>query len=167
MARQATPRARVEACGAVTIEIDVAIAADADRVWRALVDETGKWWHRDFYTSPLARGFRIEAKIGGRMYEDWGGSSGAVWGTVVVFDEGRVLEFAGHLTPSFGGPATTMVRIELLPGERGCTLRLRDGVFGRVDEGTAASLENGWRMLFGDEGLKGYVEKGERKVRDR
>lgn len=151
---------RLGGCASAQVDLQVPIDAPARRAWLALVEQTGRWWHRDFYTSPLARGFVIEARVGGRVFEDWGDGGGVLWGTVLVCEPGRVLEWAGDLSPSYGGPARTIVRLELEPrSESSCVLKLRDAVFGRIDEGLAATLESGWTTLFGPDGLKGWVER--------
>jgi uncharacterized protein YndB with AHSA1/START domain len=64
------------------IELEIPIEAPIERVWKALVAETAKWWRRDFYTSNEAKRFVIEPVLGGRMYEDWGDGAGVVWATV-------------------------------------------------------------------------------------
>jgi hypothetical protein len=55
------------------VELEIEIAASPRRVWKPLTEETPFWWPRDFYTKPKAKGFHIEAKLGGKMYEDCGG----------------------------------------------------------------------------------------------
>ena len=148
---------RIETCGIVRVAVDVPIAAPPERVWQALVDETSSWWPRDFYANPESRRFVIEAKVGGRMYEELPNDGGHLWATVIGLDRGRLLELQGHLTPAFGGPAVTIFRLELAPYGKATMLKISDAVFGRVDERTAASLETGWRRLF-DGGLRLYVD---------
>ena len=148
----------------VRIELEFPIAAAPQRVWDALVKETGKWWPRDFYSDARAINMVCEPRLGGRLYEDWGGGGegrGRTWYTIQTFDPPRVLEMAGHLYPAYGGPSVTLVRIELVAeggGEAGTRLKLSDAVVGRADEGTKRSLEEGWRALVGV-GLKENFEK--------
>jgi uncharacterized protein YndB with AHSA1/START domain len=143
--------------GVVQVEIEVSIQAPRERVWRALVEETGQWWPKDFYVGRAPKGFILEARPGGRVYEDWGHEAGALWYTVLVVEPPTTLEMAGHLTPAFGGPATTTVRLSLeSQGER-TVVKAADALFGRVDENTVPRLKEGWRALI-DGGLKAYVE---------
>jgi uncharacterized protein YndB with AHSA1/START domain len=144
--------------GIARVDLEVSIAAPRERVWQALVQEAGRWWPKDFYVGQAPRGFIIEPRPGGRVYEDWGEERGALWYTVLVVDPPSALELAGHLTPAFGGPATTTVRLVLKEAEGRTRLRLEDAVFGRVDELTVPRLREGWRALL-EQGLKRYVEQ--------
>ena len=121
------------------------------------MEETHVWWLKDFYTSPKAKSFRIEPRLGGRMYEDWGDDAGVIWYTVIAIDPGNSLDLAGHISALYGGPATTMLHIELRGSGEKTTLRLSDSIVGQVDSGCAGSKEEGWMMLFGD-GLKKHIE---------
>jgi len=145
--------------GLARVEVEVTISAPRERVWKALVEETGQWWPKDFYVGQEPKGFIIEARPGGRVYEDWGNEAGALWYTVLVVEPPAVLELAGHLTPAFGGPATTTARLTLKEEGDATVVRVEDAVFGRVDENTSPRLREGWRALMGSGGLKGYVEK--------
>jgi uncharacterized protein YndB with AHSA1/START domain len=143
--------------GVVQVEIEVSIQAPRERVWRALVEETGQWWPKDFYVGRAPKGFILEARPGGRVYEDWGHEAGALWYTVLVVEPPTTLEMAGHLTPAFGGPATTTVRLSLESQGDRTVVKVADALFGRVDENTVPRLKEGWRALI-DGGLKAYVE---------
>ncbi len=78
--------------GMARVEVEVTIGAPRERVWRALVEETGQWWPSDFYVGQSPRGFILEARPGGRVYEDWGNEAGALWYTVLVVEPPAVLE---------------------------------------------------------------------------
>ena len=52
------------------VELEIPIKAPAADVWRALLEDTTLWWPREFYTG-AAKGFHIEPRLGGRVYEDW------------------------------------------------------------------------------------------------
>ena len=143
--------------GLARVEVEVTISAPRERVWKALVEETGQWWPKDFYVGREPKGFLIEARPGGRVYEDWGNEAGALWYTVLVVEPPEVLELAGHLTPSFGGPATTTVRLTLREEAGATVVKIEDALFGRVDEHTVPRVREGWRALIG-KGLKSHVE---------
>jgi uncharacterized protein YndB with AHSA1/START domain len=140
------------------IELEFPIAAPPERVWNALVRETGRWWPRGFYSDARATNMVFEPRLGGRLYEDWGEGRGRTWFTIETFDPPRVLEMAGHLYPAYGGPSVTLVRLEFVEEGKGTRLKLMDAVCGRVEEGTKKSLEEGWKALFGA-GLKSFVEQ--------
>ncbi len=144
--------------GVARVEVEVTVGAPRERVWRALVEEAGQWWPRDFYVGQAPKGFILEARPGGRVYEDWGNDAGALWYTVLVVEPPTVLELAGHLTPAFGGPATTTARITLTQQGESTVVKVEDAIFGRVDEHTVPRLKEGWRALMG-RGLKAHVER--------
>jgi len=138
---------------------EVEIGAPRERVWRAMTEEAGAWWHKDFFTGK-AINFVIEAKAGGRVYEDWGDGQGFVWYTVTAAKKNEMLMLSGELFPKYGGPARLQDIWELTDTELGGTkLRLQEVVFGRVNEETKRNLEEGWKILMTDS-LKPYVEGG-------
>jgi len=149
-----------EGIGVVHVELEIRIGARPERVWQALVEEIGRWWHKDFYAGPDPKGFILEPRLGGRMYEDWGNGAGAVWYFVTEIDPPRSLGLSGHMPAAFGGPATSLLRLVLRPEGDGTVLQLADSELRKVTEKARAALEEGWRMLFGE--LKAYVEAGER-----
>lgn len=140
------------------IAFEVSIAAAPERVWKAVVEETTSWWSRDFLLKKDAKAFVIESTVGGRVYEDWGGGNGVLWYTVAVVDPPRALHLAGHLFPGFGGPATTMLRLDLKAETGGTRLTVSDAIVGNVSDKGAAGIEEGWRFLFGT-CLKAWTEK--------
>ena len=141
-----------------TVELQVAIAAPPERVWDALVLETSDWWPRDFFTDQRAMSMVCEPRLGGRLYEDWDGGRGRTWYTILTFDPPHVLEMAGHLFPAFGGPAETMLRLELEEKDSGTVLKLSDSIMGRADSSTRASIHGGWRAIFAD-AFRAHVER--------
>ena len=138
-------------------ELEIEIAATPARVWRAIVEDTRLWWREDFYVGAPGS-MRFEPRLGGRLFEDWGDGAGVVWYTVIALDPGRSIDLSGHLTAAFGGPATSLLRIEVVERGRASLLRISDSVHGRIDDDKAAGLEQGWRLLFA-EGLKPFVER--------
>jgi uncharacterized protein YndB with AHSA1/START domain len=145
--------------GLIRIDLEFPIAAARERVWQALVAETGRWWRQDFYMGSPVQPMVFEARPGGRLYEDWGHGGGLLWYTVLALEPPAALDMVGHLTPAFGGPASSMLRLCLKETGATTVLQLSDSVFGRVSEDSAARLREGWQLLFG-EGLKPFVEHG-------
>ena len=85
---------------------------------------------------------------------------GVVWYRVMAIDPVRSVDLVGHLAARYGGPATSMLHIELVPGaaDGTCLLKLTDSVFGRIGPNLRASLTSGWQAIVG-EGLVGFAEK--------
>ncbi|MBP9891787.1 MAG: SRPBCC domain-containing protein [Planctomycetes bacterium] len=143
----------------IRIEQQFEIAAPLAKVWDALVKQTPQWWPRDFCTSPKAKAFHIEAKIGGRAYEDWGKGEGQQWYQVIGVESPVYLCMLGQLSPQYGGPAMTLLTLRLAENDkRNTTLSLSDFAFGRADESLRQSTDGGWRVLFG--GFKKFCEGG-------
>lgn len=139
------------------VRVETTIQAECHRVWHCLVNETTEWWKADFYTNPKTRDFRIEARIGGRAYEDFGNGEGLVWSEVIGVDSPKALHMKGLLSPDFGGPAISYTAIELKSDGKGTLFSLTDTYFGVITEDTLAQIESGWRMIY-TEAFKHYVE---------
>jgi uncharacterized protein YndB with AHSA1/START domain len=147
---------------AVEVVVEVRIAAPRDTVWSVLVQEPSPWWHPAFFTDPRGPergGFHLEARLGGRMYEDWGAGQGLVWGMVIGLDHGRFLQVVGDSSPAWGGPSRNFQTFRLEDDGAGTKLRFENAIFGRVSEATLRSLEEGWRFLF-EHALKRWCETG-------
>jgi uncharacterized protein YndB with AHSA1/START domain len=149
-----------EGIGVVQVELEIRIEARPERVWQALVEEIGRWWPKDFYAGP-ARGFVLEPKLGGRMYEDWGNGAGAIWYQVTEIQPPKSLGLTGQMPAAFGGPAVTLLRLVLRPDGEATVLELTDSELRKPTDGCGASLEEGWRALF-EKAFKTYVEQGEK-----
>ena len=142
---------------AANILVEVPIEAPREQVFEAFVDRIAEWWHKDFYTRPGAGAFRIERKVGGLMFEDWGAGEGQVWGTVIGLKAPEYVQFVGDTDKNWGGPSRGIMTINL-EEEGGTTLlRFEHSNFGHIQEKTHASLEEGWVLLLRD-CLKPFVE---------
>jgi DNA-binding transcriptional ArsR family regulator/uncharacterized protein YndB with AHSA1/START domain len=143
--------------GVAQIELEIPIKAKPARVWEALVNETSTWWHKDFYTSPSAKGFVIDPRLGGHAYEDCGDGTGQIWYTVIGVHPPTALMLLGLLTPAFGGPAQTILQLNLKNSGKNTILQLSDTIFGKVGDEKMTQTREGWIMLF-DGGLRTFVE---------
>lgn len=143
----------------VKIHLEIPIKATIEKVWDCLIKDVNLWWRKDFYTSSKTRRFIIEAKVGGRMYEDYGNEEGLLWANVIGIDSPNSIEFKGHLTPQFGGPAISFIKLSLKADGEGTVLTLSDTVLGEVSEKNKKELTAGWKLIYED-GFKNYVEKG-------
>jgi uncharacterized protein YndB with AHSA1/START domain len=145
----------------VEVVNEVRIAAARDTVWSALTEAPARWWHPAFFTDPRGpqHGFHIEARLGGRMFEDWGDGQGLIWGTVIGLDRGRFLQVVGDSSAAWGGPSRNIQTFRLEDDGRGTVLRLESALFGRVSAAAASSLDEGWRYLL-EQGLKRWCETG-------
>jgi len=142
----------------IKIEVKTIIHATIEEVWTALTEETSTWWSNTFYTNPKTKAFKIEAHIGGKMYEDMGNGEGLVWANVVGVDKPRFIQFQGLLSPDFGGPAISFTKMELLESDGSTLFIMTDTLMGAVNEHSKKSLQEGWEMIF-KEHFKNYVEQ--------
>lgn len=142
----------------VRVAVEINIDAPKEMVWDAITDKIGLWWRKDFLTSSKAKSFKLEPKLGGMMYEDFGNGEGLVWAKVIGIDAPNVIQLRGNLAAEFGGPATSFLKIALVEKDKGCTLQLTDDLFGAVSENTKKSQTEGWKVIFG-QALKSFVEK--------
>ena len=149
---------------ALDIHQEIHIMAPAERVWQALTAETVAWWPRDFYVGTKPRGFQVEPRVGGRVFEDWGDGEGVLWATVNVFRKGEELQWVGDLSPDFGGPARSITSFKLVAAGEGTRLEFRDSPYGALDEKALGNLESGWKWLLED-CFKPYAQDGKHPER--
>lgn len=143
---------------AVKLELEIEINDSIENVWKALVTDTTKWWPKDFYTSPNTKSFNIEPKLGGWMYEMQADGGGLIWMTVQGLRPPNYLYLVGHISPPFGGPATSLLTIELVEkGKKVTTFKLQDNCFGQLGDNMQKSLDDGWKYLF-ENCMKAYIE---------
>lgn len=148
------------------IQLELEIAAPPARVWRSLTADIGEWWPKQFYVGSAPKRFALEARVGGRVFEDWGDGEGVLFGTVTAFEENALLQWAGDMSAEFGGPARSVTTFRLRPGAAtGATvLAFRDTPFGLLSDEAMTGLEQGWRWFLTD-CLKPFVEDGTRPER--
>jgi len=91
------------------------------------------------------------------MYEDAGEEEGLVWASVIGIDSPNSLQLKGQLSPKFGGPAISFMKIQLEDSEDATLLKITDTIFGNISENLQKSLTEGWQAIF-EEGLKPYAE---------
>jgi uncharacterized protein YndB with AHSA1/START domain len=139
------------------VALEIKIAAPPARVWEAMVNQTTKWWRKDFYTNPKTKRFVIEPRPGGRMFEDWGDDNGLVWATVMAVEAPRMIQFLGILTAQYGGPAHSIFQFSVEAAGDGSIVRIDDTIFGNIADVQGSKMEEGWRLLF-EQGLKPYAE---------
>lgn len=136
------------------IEID----ADVQRVWRALTDQVGSWWLPNFHMLGETSLVELEPRAGGRLVERCEDRE-LLWYTVISIDPQNSIDLAGYCTAKYGGPATTMLSLEITRvNDRQTRLQVSDSLIGRVTDDFVRSLQSGWKQLFVD-GLKSFVEK--------
>lgn len=142
---------------AATHRLTLEIAKPHAAVWKSFTAEIDSWWPRDFCATQAPQRMVFEVKPGGRLYEDAGDGNGLVWYHVIALDAPQSITLAGFIAPPFGGPATSLLRIEFSAQASSATLmEVTDSTFGCL--GNTAVTAQGWRMLFHD-GFKVWIER--------
>jgi uncharacterized protein YndB with AHSA1/START domain len=141
-----------------TIQFDVPLAAKPKSVWKAMTKRIDEWWPDSFHSSEKTKAFVMECEVGGRVYEDQGGSDGAEWGRLVVFQTNEKLVWTGtHFGKAGKNWGHFFVSIVLEATEDGTLLKFVDTGYGLLDEKMPGTLEEGWKELYSMH-LKHYVE---------
>ena len=142
--------------------IEIPIAAPPETVWRCLTEEIDAWWLPDFRLVGAGSRVTLDARAGGQLLEQLEGGGSLLWYTVAMCTPGRSLDLVGHLSPDYGGPATSMLKLELEAAgrDRGATLlKVRDALVGHLSPTLARTMRDGWTQLFTD-GLAAHAASG-------
>ena len=143
----------------IAIEFHFDVAATRDRVWEALVAETSQWWQKEYFATEKPEGIYFELRPGGRLYEE-SADGGMLWYTIIELAPPAVIALSGNLAPPYGGPATSLLRLELSEKGPTCQIKVTDHIFGVVTPNTKEVIEAGWRALLIN-GLKPHVESAD------
>src|SRR4051812_40931521 len=90
------------------VDLDVEIAAPAERVFDTLLDELGPSFKTPQNESMK---MKLEARPGGRWFRDLGGDEGHFWGHVQVIKRPTVLELSGPLFMSYAALSHLQFRL--------------------------------------------------------
>ncbi len=139
--------------------VETKIKASPATVWKALTDDIGLWWPAEFYIGGTegARSYSLEARPGGRVYEEWDEGGGLLWGQVCTAVPEKMLQATGFTFPQWGGPSIGFLTWTLEADGEGCSLRFTEQTLGMSSEGNRAEKTKGWTFLFGGV-LKAHVE---------
>lgn len=145
------------------VALDWTIEAPIQRVWRSLIDGVDSWWPSEHRAGEPGAVFHFEAELGGKVQEVNPGGGGVLWYTVIALASRRSIDLSGSLAARYGGPAISLLCIELTPAstEGATILKLTDSVFGRVGPKLRSTLSSGWQAIIGV-GFKNYAEVAKR-----
>ncbi|MGB5345860.1 MAG: SRPBCC domain-containing protein [Woeseia sp.] len=132
------------------LRLEISIAAPPAAVWQSLTTDIGAWWPAEFYAGGVEgkRTFRLEAKPGGHMREDWQDGGGVLWATVVMVEPRVRLQVIGYAFPGWGGPSQWFGNWELRANGTGTRLKFQEHAIGRVSGSLLEEKEKGWRFLW-------------------
>lgn len=140
-------------------DISIKIDADARAVWKALIEETNRWWVSDFRMVAPDSVVRFDLQPGGSgLIEEANGGGFLQWYQIQAFlPAQRKLYLVGHIAADFGGPSTSHMCLAIREQGGTSEFRLTDSLVGNVSEETLTSLQSGWTSLF--ESLAEFVER--------
>ena len=142
----------------IQYELEIAMEAPKEDVWKALTEDINAWWLPDFHMVSTDSILKFDAIAGGQLIESKPDGSSLLWFTVQMCDTGNSLHLAGFIFPQWGGPGTSLLHLSLEATQTGTLLRVQDSQFGAIQASAAKSMEEGWTWLFTD-GLKKYLEQ--------
>jgi hypothetical protein len=129
------------------IKFTLELAATPEHAWRWLTESIDAWWPADFRAGPAGSRMQLTARLGGHLFEADELGNGIVWYQVIALQAPTSVQLAGFIAPPFGGPATSLLRLQIIRGTgKHCALEVQDSVLGVVD---GAAVESGWRAIFG------------------
>lgn len=136
----------------VRIEAEAEIAADPERVFRALTTGLDEWWpHR----SRAGAAVVYEPRPGGLVYEDWGEGQGILYGTVSAYEPPVRAVLVAH--GGLGDSAYTSKNIDVVePRPAGALYKKTLLLWGVILEETESMFRNGTGVLA--QALKEFLE---------
>ena len=143
----------------IEVALEWPIAASVQRVWSALFKQPEQWWPAAHRAGPEGAEMRLDQRIGGQLREERADGGGVIWYAIYALDPLRSVDLAGNLASRYGGPAQSLLHLEIVPGaeEGSSVLKLTDSLHGRIGPDLRASLTEGWQAIVG-EGLIRFVE---------
>ncbi|MGC0143944.1 SRPBCC domain-containing protein [Pseudactinotalea sp. Z1732] len=123
----------------------ITIAAPAQRVWSALVDEPSQWWGSPYLLieDPKPH-LSIDARLGGQVQEV-AGEHQASWGTISELEPAHLLAWTGAM--GMGGATTGKVEYRLARGGEGTRVTVTHDAIGTFGQGAIDSYDYGWADL--------------------
>jgi DNA-binding transcriptional ArsR family regulator/uncharacterized protein YndB with AHSA1/START domain len=146
--------------GLIQIEQEVTVNAAPEKVWDALINDVSAWWTAScMYDASRAKAMLLEARVGGRFYEDWGDGEGALFGIVTGLHRNQWLEVSGSIGMGMAIAGTISYTLE---AQGDCTLlKFSHHASGAVSSRAQQLFGSGWTELLGSR-LKNFVEHGVR-----
>ena len=146
--------------GGFTVKIGVTIAAPADAVFLAVVDEVGDWWNPAHTYSGASENLTIDPYAGGCFCEQLEGDGSVQHMQVVYVEPGKTLRMIGGLGPLQGLGVSGSMTWEFADADSGSRIDLTYAVGGYLAGGLAAWAGGVDQVLSGQVArLKEHVEK--------
>jgi len=148
--------------GAFKITQELTLPGSPVIIYDAITGDISGWWDHTFSENPLH--FFMEAKPGGRFFEQFDGEgNGVLHATVIAADRGKLLRFDGPL--GLAGRAVKMVHTyQFSPvGEDSTRIQLTVSLSGEIEENLAKTVDRVWHHFL-VERFKPYIIEGKHLV---
>jgi uncharacterized protein YndB with AHSA1/START domain len=142
------------------VTLDATVAANRDRVYRALVGDVGAWWSSEHTFSGDSRNLSMDARPGGCLCERLPGGGGVEHLRVVFARPGELLRLSGALGPLQPSAVTGTMTWTLTASNDSTRVTLTYAV-GGFREGGFADIAPAVDAVLSDQlnRLKAFVEK--------
>lgn len=138
---------------AVRIENEIRVKAPLERVWAAITGEQLEWYPHT-YGGERVKQMVFEERVGGLVYEDWGGGRGKLYGIISYYDPPRSYVILGNL-----GDAISMEQRYTLESEGDeTTLKASVICFGEISEEMEKQIRFHGSLDEYEEAFRKYVE---------
>lgn len=131
----------------VELELTTTAAASVETVWDCFVGAIDEWWGEPYVASEERKSLRLDATVGGHLFEDWGNGNGLIWATVRAMRKPREIEFDG--TFNMAGALAGRATITFEASGDGTEIRVHQTAVGLISEETTGRFVSGWSSLFG------------------
>ncbi len=145
----------------IEIVSKLTIDAPRDRVWKAICDEQPQWYPHSYGRERL-KTIVTEPRVGGIMYEDWGGGAGHFYSLITHWDPPAALGTRGGL---YGGIVLEHW-YEFDDSGGATTLTQTTITFGAIDDDMEKGIRSHGDLSRFEDNLRAWVERGDAVTRD-
>jgi uncharacterized protein YndB with AHSA1/START domain len=135
---------------------ELRFAKPREEVFEAFLD-TGKWFQVSYGQDRL-KGVVNDRRVGGQIYEDWGGGTGKLYATIGWWDPPAGYSTTSHM---LGGGITLNHRYEFEDDGDGTVLRHECSAFGPISDEMAEGIQRHGSLETFKEQLQAWIERGE------
>ena len=142
----------VHRVGVIDVALDWQAEASPERAWNAFFNDPQAWWPKEFRALGADTRMRFAPTIGAQLIEENDEGATLAWYTVFALDPNKSVDLQGALASRYGGPATSLLHIEIAQGDGPgrCVVKMTDSLVGRLGPGTGKSVTDGWSAILGD-----------------
>jgi hypothetical protein len=135
---------------------ELRFAQPREHVFEAFLD-TEKWFQISYGEERL-KGIVNERRVGGDIYEDWGGGSGKLYGTIGWWDPPTGYSQTSHM---LGGGITLTHRYEFIEDGDGTLLSHQFTAFGPMSDDMVEGIEYHASLATFERQLRSWIDEGE------